>query len=229
MPRGTWSRRRGRGRRGGGRRQERAARAADVPLPRERQVGPVLALHGLDAPGLRRLRRGAGGPGGAERRAVGRARAGGRALAGPGSALLAVACRGSRAEGLGGGRRGEGEPRGARRQTQELGQHQVLLPQQPALVVCPVALRFGNELKKLCWKKTHVDQVLARLPSGTHSKRVCKALSRCPRPSPFLLFPPAQPQGGRGPRRQLRSSLDRLRAAAPAAHVCAPPTFDAAS
>ena len=45
-----------------------------------------------------------------------------------------------------------GEPWGAGGQTQELGQHEVLLPQQPALVVCSAALSFGNELKKL-WQE----------------------------------------------------------------------------
>lgn len=136
-PGGTWSRGSGRVLRGGGRRQQSAAGAAEVPLPRERQVGHELALHGLDGPGLR-FRRGArGGRGSAGGRAAGRAA--GQALgvpggppwlAGPGRPLLATAGRGGH--------------------TQELGQHQVLLPQQPALVVGPVALSFGNELEKRC-------------------------------------------------------------------------------
>lgn len=203
-PGGTWSRGSSRVPRGGGWRQERAVGAAEVPLPRERQVGQVLALHGLDAPGLRVLRRGAGGPGGAEGRAVGRAGAGGRTLSGPGHPLLAVGCRGSGAEGLGGGRGGQGGLRGAGGQTQKLGQHQVLLPQQPALVVCSVALSFGNELKKLYWKETHNDQVLEHLPLGSHAANFWKALSRCPRASSFPCLHPScrvqpGPKATRGP------------------------------
>lgn len=102
-PGGTWSRRCGRVPRGGGRRQERAVGAADVPLPRERQVGHVLALLGLDAADLHFLRWRAGGPGRPKGQAVAGAGAAGRAFSGQGCPLLAVTRHRSRVEGLGSG------------------------------------------------------------------------------------------------------------------------------
>lgn len=158
MPGGTWSGRSCRVLRGRGGRQQSAVGAADVPLPGEHQVGHVFALQGLDAPGLRfrHVGRGrCGGRGGAEGGAVSGAGAGGWAggvLSGPGCLLLA----------------GEAGLGGARGQAQELGQHQVFLPQQPALVVGPVALSLGNKLKKRCWEETPWTE--------------CESLTLCPQP-----------------------------------------------
>lgn len=198
-PGSTWSGRSSRVLWGGGWRQQSAVGAADVPLPSERQVSHMFALHGLDTPSLRILRMGRGhlgSCGGAERWAVSRAGArpwavrvvSGRppGLSGPGRPLLARA---------GGGRlAAQARPRGAGRQAQELGQHQILLPQQPTLVVCSVALSFGNKLKKRYWKKTHIDQVLESFTLGHPQQKCTSGKFSSPPHCPQTAWRPGAPE-----------------------------------